>query len=167
MKILVTAASKHGSTGEVARTIAEVLGEAGHSVAVAAPETVSAVDAYDAVVVGSAVYYGRWIESATTFVHRLAHGLVGRPVWLFSIGPLGDPPTPGVDPTDIPALLETTRAREHRVFAGRLDKRRLGLGEKIVAKGVKAPEGDFRPWAEIRSWATEIASAFVPVGAPR
>jgi menaquinone-dependent protoporphyrinogen oxidase len=167
MKILVTAASKHGSTDEVARTIAEVLGEAGHSVAVAAPETVTSVDAYDAVVVGSAVYFGRWMEPATVFVKRLAQGLAGRPVWLFSIGPLGDPPKPEAEPTDVPALLETSRAREHRLFPGRLDKRGLSLGEKIVAKGVKAPEGDFRPWAEIRAWAAEIASSLLPAVATR
>jgi menaquinone-dependent protoporphyrinogen oxidase len=167
MRILVTAASKHGSTDEVARTIAEVLGDAGHSVAVAAPETVTSVDAYDAVVAGSAVYYGRWMEPATVFVNRFAQGLAGRPVWLFSIGPLGDPPKPDAEPTDVPALFVTSRAREHRVFPGRLVKRGLSLGERIVAKGVRAPEGDFRPWADIRAWAADIASALAPVGAGR
>jgi menaquinone-dependent protoporphyrinogen oxidase len=167
MKILVTAASKHGSTDEVARTIAEVLGEAGHAVAVAAPETVTSVDPYDAVVVGSGVYYGRWMESATVLVNRLATGLAGRPVWLFSVGPLGNPPKPDAEPTDVAALLESSRAREHRVFTGRLDRRGLSLGEKIIVKGVRAAEGDFRDWDAIRAWAREIGAALAPAGAAR
>jgi len=80
-------------------------------------------------------------------------------------GPLGVPPKPESDPVDIPALVARTRAREHRVFTGRLDTNRLGLGERIVVKGVRAAEGDFRPWDEIRAWAREIAVALVPVAA--
>ena len=167
MKILVSAATKHGATDEVARTIAEVIGEAGHFTAVAAPEAVASVDAYDAVVVGSAVYYGRWMEPAIEFVRRHGAVLAERPVWLFSVGPIGDPPKPDTDPAELPEMLEVTRAREHRRFAGRLDKRGLSLGEKVIVTGLRAPEGDFRPWAEIREWAKSIADALVPEAAGR
>jgi len=165
MKVLVSAASKHGSTDEIARTIAEVLTESGLSAVVASPETLTALDGFDAAVIGSAVYYGKWMDTATTFVDRHAAFFDGRPVWLFSSGPLGVPPKPESDPVDIPALVARTRAREHRVFTGRLDTNRLGLGERIVVKGVRAAEGDFRPWDEIRAWAREIAVALVPVAA--
>lgn len=164
MKVLVTAASKHGSTDEVARTIAEVLVEAGHSAVVAAPETLSALNGFDAAVVGSAVYYGKWLDTATTFVDRHATSFDGRPVWLFSVGPLGDPPKPEAEPVEIPALVAKTRAREHRLFTGRLDRSRLSLGEKIIVKGVRAAEGDFRHWDEIRAWARAIGEALAPVG---
>jgi menaquinone-dependent protoporphyrinogen oxidase len=167
MKVLVSAASKHGSTDQVARTIAEVLTESGLSAVVAAPETLTALTGFDAAVIGSAVYYGKWLDAATTLVERHAAWFDGRPVWLFSSGPLGDPPKPEADPVDIPALVAKTRAREHRVFAGRLDRSRLGLGEKIIVRGVRATEGDFRHWDEIRAWAREIAASLVPVGAGR
>jgi menaquinone-dependent protoporphyrinogen oxidase len=167
VKVLVSAASKHGSTDEVARTIAEVLTESGHSAVVAAPETLTSLNGFDAAVIGSAVYYGKWMDAAKTFVDRHAASFDGRPVWLFSVGPLGDPPKPEADPVDIPALVAKTRAREHRVFTGRLDKGRLSLGEKIIVRGVRAAEGDFRQWDEIRAWAREIADALVPVGAGR
>jgi menaquinone-dependent protoporphyrinogen oxidase len=163
VKILVTAASKHGSTDEVARTIADVLTEAGHATVVAAPETISSVDGYDAIVVGSAVYYGRWLEPAVTFVNRLAPSLRARRVWLFSVGPLGDPPKPAGEPVEIASLVETCHAREHRTFPGRLDRRGLGLGEKLVVAGVRAAEGDFRPWPSIRGWARDIDRALNPV----
>jgi menaquinone-dependent protoporphyrinogen oxidase len=167
MKVLVTAATKHGATDEVARAIAEVIGEAGHFTAVVAPEAVTSVDAYDAVVLGSAVYFGRWLEPAIEFGRRHGSGLANRPVWLFSVGPIGDPPKPDVDPAELPEMLETTRAREHRRFPGRLDKRGLSLGEKVIVTGLRAPEGDFRPWPEIREWAATIAESLVPATAER
>jgi menaquinone-dependent protoporphyrinogen oxidase len=165
MKVLVAAASRHGSTDEAARAIAEILRESGHSAVVAAPETLTSLNGFDAAVVGSAVYYGKWLESATTFVDRHLEWFDGRPVWLFSMGPLGDPPKPEADPVEVPALMARTRAREHRVFTGRLDKSRLSLGEKIIVTGVRAAEGDFRQWDEIRAWAREIGEALVPVAA--
>ena len=167
MKVLVTAATRHGATDEVARTVAEVIGEAGHFTAVVAPEAVTSVDAYDAVVIGSAVYYGRWMEPAVEVVRRHSAGLVSRPVWLFSVGPIGDPPKPDADPAELPEMLEATRAREHRRFPGRLDKRGLSLGEKVIVTGLRAPEGDFRPWPEIREWARAVAASLVPAAAGR
>ena len=54
-------------------------------------------------------------------------------------------------------MVEATGAREHVVFAGSLDKHRLGLGERAIVAAVKAPEGDYRPWDEIDAWAGRIA----------
>jgi menaquinone-dependent protoporphyrinogen oxidase len=164
VKVLVTAASRHGSTDEVARAIAEVLVESGHAAVVAAPETLTILNGFDAAIVGSAVYYGKWLDAATVFVDRHADWFDGRPVWLFSVGPLGDPPRPDGDPADLPGLVAKTRAREHRIFTGRLDRRRLSFGEKIIVSGVRAAEGDFRRWDEIRAWAREIAEALTPAG---
>src|SRR5439155_26672025 len=44
---------------------------------------------YDAVVLGSAVYYGSWMKQAVNFARRNQTILSSRPVWLFSSGPLG------------------------------------------------------------------------------
>jgi menaquinone-dependent protoporphyrinogen oxidase len=45
------------------------------------------------------------------------------------------------------------------VFAGKLDKRQLGFGEKAIVVALRVPEGDFRDWAEIKDWASEIAGS--------
>jgi len=50
-----------------------------------------------------------------------------------------------------------TKGREHRMFAGKLDKRQLGFGERAIVVALRVPEGDFRNWAEINGWASEIA----------
>jgi len=120
MRVLVTAATKYGATTEIAQAIAETLGEHGLEATVVQPEQVEGLDGYDAVVVGSAVYAGHWLKPARELVERHADALAGRPVWLFSSGPVGDPPKPEEDPVDVADLLAATGAREHCVFAGKL-----------------------------------------------
>jgi menaquinone-dependent protoporphyrinogen oxidase len=58
--------------------------------------------------------------------------------------------------------MRATHARGHRVFVGKLNPGDLGFGERLMAKVVKAPEGDFRDWDAIRAWAREIAAALTP-----
>jgi menaquinone-dependent protoporphyrinogen oxidase len=87
-------------------------------------------------------------------------------VWLFSSGPVGDPPKPEEDPVDVAELLAQTNAREHRVFAGKLVRRQLSFPERAITTALRVPEGDFRDWTEIRRWAAEIAGA-LPAGPGR
>ena len=159
MNVLVTAASRHGATTEVAASIGAALQAAGLEVYVQDPAEVTALVGYDAAVIGSAVYVGRWLEPAKDLVQREKVALSRIPVWLFSSGPIGDPPKPADEPLDPAPLAELIGAREHRVFAGRVDRRRLGFAEKAVMAAVRAPEGDFRPWPEIEAWSRQIAAA--------
>jgi menaquinone-dependent protoporphyrinogen oxidase len=110
-------------------------------------------------VLGSAVYVGRWLDAARELVEGSAEALASRPVWLFSSGPLGPPDAlkPEGDPVDAAAIVETTRAIDHRVFAGRLDRGLLSLGEKALVVAVRAPQGDFRDWDAIDAFAAAIA----------
>jgi len=159
VKVLVSAASRHGATVEVGATIGAALGAAGHEVYIVATDEVTSLDGYDAAVIGSGVYLGRWLEPARELVARHGVALSRIPVWLFSSGPVGDPPKPIEDPADAVALAARVGARGHRTFPGLVDKRRLGFGEKAMVAAVRAPEGDFRPWDEIEAWADEIAAA--------
>jgi menaquinone-dependent protoporphyrinogen oxidase len=95
-------------------------------------------------------------------VDRCAGGLAGRPVWLFSSGPVGDPPKPEEDPVDVADLIALTRARQHRVLAGKLVRRQLSFPERAIVAALHVPEGDFRDWPEIRAWAAEIAQVLQP-----
>lgn len=175
MKVLVSAASKHGATAEVAEEIAKGLREAlqehgvgGDDVVVVVrpAEKVSSVEDYDAVVLGSAVYAGHWLKPARELAERLARALSEKPTWLFSVGPIGDPPKPEEDPVDVAPILEATVAQDHRIFAGKLDKGSLGFAEKAVVLALRAPEGDFRDWDDIRRWSKEIAAALQTLAAP-
>jgi menaquinone-dependent protoporphyrinogen oxidase len=165
MKVLVTAASKYGATGEIAEVIGEVLGDHGLDPTVLPPERVKGLDGYDAVVVGSAAYAGHWLPPARELVDRCGGALAARPVWLISSGPVGDPPNPQEDPVDVAEIVARTKAREHRVFAGKLVRRQLSFPERAIASALRVAEGDFRDWTEIRRWAAGIAGALAGTGA--
>lgn len=155
--VLVAAASKYGSTAEIAEKIAGVLRDRGVDATVAAPDDVRDIDRYDGFVLGSGVYMGHWLKQAKELTERIAPKLAGRPVWLFSSGPIGDPPIPKDEAVDITAIADETHAREHRTFAGKLDRHHLSFPDKAIVLALRAPEGDFRDWDAINGWAGAIA----------
>jgi len=161
MHILVTVASRHGATTEIGMAIAEELRQAGHEADLRDPAGVASLDGYDAVVLGSAVYAGRWLESARRFSERHQQALRGRPTWVFSSGPIGDPLAPTDEATDGLRLVTELAAHEHRTFAGRVNAAELGWVERTITRMVKAPDGDFRDWPAIRAWSAEIAASLV------
>jgi menaquinone-dependent protoporphyrinogen oxidase len=161
MRVLISVASRHGSTTELAEAIRHVLEGAGAQVTVVAAGEAASIGDHDAIIVGSGVYAGRWLTSARRFVEENAAELQRMPVWLFSSGPLGDPPIPSDDPVDAARLATLIGARGHRVFAGSLARERLGLAERAVVRVVGAPYGDFRDWPEVTRWAEEIAAGLM------
>ena len=130
MRVLVTAASKYGSTEEIAAAIADGLGSHGLDVTVAHVDEVEDAGGYDAVVLGSAVYAGRWMRPARSLAASLAAMPSGPPLWLFSSGPIGDPPKPEGDPSDVAALGDAPNIRGHAVFAGKLVRDELRFGDR-------------------------------------
>jgi menaquinone-dependent protoporphyrinogen oxidase len=163
MRVLVSAASRHESTLEIAGAIAEGLIDRGIDSVALPAEEVTTLDGYDAVVLGSAVYTGRWLVEARRFAQVHASALCMMPVWLFSSGPVGpaDHPIPPGTPADVPVLMRLTRAIGHRTFPGRLDMRRLHFAERAAARTVAAPDGDSRDWDAIDRFAGEIAGRLV------
>jgi menaquinone-dependent protoporphyrinogen oxidase len=159
MRVLVTFASKHGSTEEIATAIADRLTEHGQDAEARSVSDVEELAGVDAVVLGSAIYAGSWMKEAVEFVHRHAEPLAERSVWLFSSGPLGeevDDEEP--QPRQLREIEGIVGPVEHRIFFGALDRSKLGFAERMIVKAVKAPDGDFRDWDEIRAWADAIAS---------
>ena len=158
MTVLVAYASKHGSTAGIAEAIAGALVDLEVKAEAKSVDTVDDLGPYEAVVLGSAVYAGSWMKDAVSFAERHADGLAHMPVWLFSSGPLGeDVQDAEVQPRQLPELRRTIAPRNHRVFFGALDVNVLGFAERMIAKAVKAPTGDFRDWDAIRVWAEGIA----------
>lgn len=171
MHVLVAFASRHGATKGIAERIAETLRSTGLDTEARPAASVRNAGDYDAFVIGSAAYMFHWLGDAATFLRRNRAHLAGKPVWLFSSGPLGTEQTDaeGRDqkvtaiPREIPELAAAVNARDHRVFFGAYQAHRkpIGLAERFVslmpAARESLPVGDFRDWAEIEAWATGIA----------
>jgi menaquinone-dependent protoporphyrinogen oxidase len=160
MKVLVAVASRHDATRGIAAVIADELETGGLEVDLRDANAIANIADYQAVVIGSAVYTGGWLAEARHLIDFNGPALKKVPVWLFSSGPIGTDEAKTLDDLpEVPKLMKATGAREHRVFAGRLDKRRLDLAEQSVTKVVDAPEGDFRDLGAIIQWAGSIASS--------
>jgi menaquinone-dependent protoporphyrinogen oxidase len=158
MLMLIAVSSKHGSTREIAESIAETIRESGIEVVVADAQDVESVAPYDAVVIGSAIFMGRWMGPARELVNRSVDVLRTRPVWLFSSGPMGRDIVDPADAAEGLKLLELVGGRDHRVFPGKADKAELGFTERTILRMVKNPYGDHRDWPAIREWAMSIAT---------
>lgn len=169
MRVLIAFASRHGGTEGIADAIGTVLRgwRAGDGdsepweVDVLAAADLEDVDVarYDAVVLGSAVYVGHWLDSARRFARRHEATLRHRPLWLFSSGPVGDPVVPADEATEMAELSDRLDAQGSRTFAGRLRTADLALVERASVRVVHANEGDYRDWPSIDAWARDIADS--------
>ena len=161
-QVLVTYATKYGATAEIAEKIGQVLRQAGLRTDVLPANRVGNLTSYKAVVLGSAVYIGKWHKDAVKFLQANEKTLTERQVWLFSSGPTGE--------GDAVELLKGWRFPEAQqpiadriqpcgiaVFHGNVNMKKLNFIEKWMLKNVQAPLGDFRDWEAITSWATAIA----------
>ena len=164
-RVLIAVASRHGSTREIAVALGQAIQEsdagraAGITAVVVPVERQPDAGRFDAVVVGSAVYAGRWLGSGRDYVTAQAAALRTRPVWMFSSGPIGAPPYPSDEAYDVAPLTALVGARAHRTFPGRLETRLLHFGERAMVTAMRAPLGDFRDWSAVAGWGEDIARA--------
>jgi menaquinone-dependent protoporphyrinogen oxidase len=176
-RALVVFASRHGATAGIAERIGEVLRAEGHDVTIADASEMPDPVPFDAYVIGSAVYMGKWEKDATSYIKRHERVLATKPLWLFSSGPVGterfdkkgnsllaDPP--------IIAELASLHPRGSQVFFGAWDPNAPAatFAERVVARlpAIKdlLPTGDFREWTAIEAWARDIAAELVAGAAP-
>jgi menaquinone-dependent protoporphyrinogen oxidase len=161
--ILVAYASKYGSTKEIAVKIGEVLCQAGLQADVLPVDGVRDVRSYKAIILGSAVYVGKWQPEAVKFLKANEKNLANRPVWIFSSGPTGEgDPVELVEGKRLPAALQPIvdriQPRDLAVFHGFIDPDKLNRIETwAITSLVKKPFGDFRQWDSIVTWTTGIA----------
>lgn len=165
-KVLVAYATKYGSTGEIAQAIGSELEKQGAAAEVKPAAEVISVDGYDAVILGSGLYTGRWHEDAVSFTRRFEAALKARPVWLFSSGPTGGSKEADAvlarakeSPETFPMTRSVERcatrvgARGHATFPGKIGDTMKGFWTKWV------PKGDWRDFDAIARWSQGIVLA--------
>ena len=170
-KILVTYASRCGSTGGVAGAIGGAFCDSGASVDVIRVKNVTDLTPYHAVVIGSAIRNDRWLPEAIDFVAQHQKVLGRLPTAYFLTCLTLTKPTkenrkkalaymdplrrkaPGVTPVDT------------GLFAGALEYDKLPFMMRMIMKmkmqGKGVTEGDYRDWASIRAWARGIVPVLV------
>jgi menaquinone-dependent protoporphyrinogen oxidase len=164
-KILVTYASRTGSTVGVAETIGKTLGKNGAQVDVLPMQEVKDITLYEAVVAGSAIQNQQWLPEAMQFMQTNRATLKQKPFAMFSVCMTlamrnGEDYRP-----QVAAWLAPVRALvppvSEGLFAGVLDISKIpAFGDRLkfrisVASGVWS-EGDHRDWNAITAWANEL-----------
>jgi menaquinone-dependent protoporphyrinogen oxidase len=158
-KILVTFATRAGSTYEVAARVAEVLRAAGTTVDVKPVTAVHELKGYEAIVVGSAIRMGHWLPEAVEFVKTHRETLSGIPTAYFLVSGLLRNDTPETR-RKVLAFLDPVRALLEPVsiglFAGKLDYSTMDGLDRSIAEAVSSAEGDWRNWEAIDEWAHNL-----------
>jgi len=162
-KILVTYASKYGSTREVAESIAGVLGEHGLEVDVIPADDVSGLDGYSAVVLGSSLYFFMVHSAAKRFLRRYGTALEKLPFAVFGMGPI----------EDTPEQFEGARQNLDKTLEKHAELKPVAVavfGGKVTPSGLRFPDNnpafrkmgatDIRDWDAIRTWAESLPPAF-------
>lgn len=161
-KILVTYASRAGSTAGVAEAIGRALCDMGLAADVLPAKGVRDLSAYRAVVVGSAIYVGRWLGDAAKLVEAQQAALRSKPVAYFSVCLTAKDDTEEARNTmatfTAPQRALVTPAAEAH-FAGALDFSTQSFLNRMIVKAMKAPQGDFRDFEAIRAWAQGLPAA--------
>lgn len=150
--ILVVYATKHGSTKAVAEAIATELRLTGAAVEVRAARAADEpVVGCDLVVLGGAIYSGRWHRDAHRFLKRHRKDLADVPVAVYGMGPR----------EDRPESWQRARAQLDRALARRswLTPAAVTVfgGADPPGRSARHAQRDLRDWTAIRRWARQVA----------
>jgi menaquinone-dependent protoporphyrinogen oxidase len=171
--VLVTYATRYGSTQEVADAVASALREAGLAVDLQPVKQVRSLEGYGAVVLGAPIYIGSFLKDAQRFLAAHGGALGGRPLAVFAVGPIGG--TPGDEGWQgarqqldqqlqkIPGLAPVAV----ELFGGKYDPAKLHFTDRLLAILPASPlhnlpANDSRDWTAIRAWAGDLAAKLRP-----
>jgi menaquinone-dependent protoporphyrinogen oxidase len=158
-RILVTYASKAGSTMEAAERIAKNLGSQNLTVDIQPVGKVTDLMQYQAVVLGSAIRAGNLLPEVKAFVEKHQAQLSQKYFGIFIVCLTMKDKTEENYKT-VSAYLEPVRAQikpdKEGIFAGAMNSSKLGFLERMLMKAMKASEGDYRNWEAIDAWTEEL-----------
>ena len=164
-RILVTYASRAGSTASIAEAIGKTLIEGGAQVDVIPMNEVKDLSAYRAVVAGSAIRGSKWLPEAVQFIRTHRSTLAQKPFAMFTVCNTMAMKNAEQYRSGVMGWVAPVRALvkplSEGLFAGMLDFSKLPVNwdtlmlRLTVALGI-FPRGDHRDWNAVRAWAENL-----------
>lgn len=161
-RILVTYATRAGSTAEIAADLAQILTRRGFSVDLVPVKEKPKLSQYQGVVLGSAVRMGSWLPEAVEFVKNNQAALNTLPAALFTVHLLNlaeDETSRAARQAYLKDVYPLLKPAHEAFFAGVIDPAKLSWLDRLAVQVVKSPVGDFRDWDKIRAWANAAVLA--------
>lgn len=159
IRILVTYATKAGSTAEIAAKIGEHISARGFSVDVINVKSKPDPKEYQAVILGSCIRMGGWLPEMLDYIKANQFELNSPQAALFTVHMLnaGDDETSKAART---AYMDKVRVlmpgTEEIYFLGAMDYSKLSMLDRYISKMVKSVESDQRDWEKIKNWSESL-----------
>lgn len=165
MKLLVCYATRYGSTGEIAMVIGEELNAAGHRADTIRISDMPDPGPYDAVIIGSPLYMGKWLAEAREFVSQYRNVLVSKPVAVFTVGYSFKNLTSehlrrGEEALEAVKLYIEPVASEF--FAGSINPDIMRSADREITKLGGVNPGDYRNLDDVKRWAKNLPALLMP-----
>jgi len=158
-RVLITYATRAGSTVGVADAIGAELRRRGLEVDIQPVTANPTVAEYEAVILGSAIRMANWLPEMVEFIRANQQALRSRPVAVFTVHILNtgvDEPSRTARVTYLNTVRPFLNPVDEVFFTGRIDLKTLSFVDRLMVKMVKSPIGDFRDWDGIRIWSSAV-----------
>jgi len=164
-KILITYASRTGSTAGVADAIGKTLADLGEEVEILRMQDVKDLTVYKAVVAGSAIQAGKWLPEAMEFIQTHRSSLSQKPFAVFLVCMTLAMPKADEYRQTVSEWFDPVRSLVKPVseglFAGALSTSKIrSLGDRLKFRLSKMfgvwKKGDNREWDSISDWAKSL-----------
>ena len=161
-RVLISYASRCGSTGGVAEAMGQVLWGMGASADIRLVGNVNDLSPYHAVIVGSAIRMGKWLPEAVGFV-KDNRDILGRLPIAYFVVCLTMKDNTAENRSTVMAYLDPVRKEAPEIqpvavglFPGALDFGKLSFMDTMMLKAKGASEGDYRDWPAVKAWASAV-----------
>jgi len=159
--ILITYATRAGSTAETAAQMAVSLSKSNYPVELRPVKEVTDITPYQTVILGSAARIGQPLPEAVSFVEKHQRQLQGKTFSVFLLCMTLESDTPE-NREIVSAYLDPVRSlikpAHEGLFAGVINLNKLGLLDRLMATTMKTPVGDYRDWDAINAWTHQCIS---------
>lgn len=167
--VLVTYATRYGSTKEVAEKIAQIFIDNGYDVKIVPCKKVEMIDDYQFIIIGAPYYIGSMMKNAKNFLLKNQEILSKKPVAFFALGPIGETEK-DISETQNQLDKELKQIPWFKpistvMFGGKYNPEKLRLLDKFLTLPPASPlhnlaANDARNWEEIIDWTEKLITAF-------